>query len=161
MAQLKCPNCNREFVRRVGRVGLVERLISWFYIYPFKCQLCGFRFRFLQRGVRYFRIEEDHREYDRMQMSFPLTFSCEGNTGEGLALNISMGGCSFNATSEIRHGTIVRLALKLSSDAAPVIVDAAVVRYVRDQLVGVEFLQWQPSERERLQLFVRGLLIGR
>jgi predicted nucleic acid-binding Zn ribbon protein len=161
MAQLKCPQCNREFVRRVARVGFTERLLGLFCIYPFKCQLCGFRFRILQRGVRYIRIEEDQREYDRIQMSFPLTFSSDADTGEGLALNISMGGCNFNATSQIRDGTIVKLALKISSDAAPVIVDAAVVRYVRNQLVGVEFLQWQPSERERLQLFVRGLLIGR
>lgn len=161
MAQLKCPNCNREFVRRVARVGFIERLLGLFYIYPFKCQLCGFRFRFLQRGVRYVRVEEDHREYDRIQMSFPLSYSGDGITGEGLTLNISMGGCSFTASSEMPDGAIVKLALKISSDAAPVIVDAAVVRYLRNQVVGVEFLRWQPGERERLQLFVRGLLIGR
>jgi hypothetical protein len=40
------------------------------------------------------------------------------------------------------------------------VVDAAVVRSVRAGGLGVEFLQWQQSERERLQLFVRGLLIG-
>jgi hypothetical protein len=161
MAQLKCPNCSREFVRRVARVGFTERLLGLLYIYPFKCQLCGFRFRFLQRGVRYIRIEEDSREYERMQVSFPLSFSSDGIAGEGLVLNISMGGCNFNATGEVHEGMILKLALKISGDASPVIADAAVVRHVKNHIVGVEFLQWQSSERERLQLFVRGLLIGR
>jgi len=48
MADLKCPNCARDFVRRVSRAGLSERLLSVFYVYPFKCQLCGYRFRFFQ-----------------------------------------------------------------------------------------------------------------
>ena len=50
MADLKCPNCARDFVRRVSRTGVVERLLSVFYVYPFKCQLCGYRFRFFQWG---------------------------------------------------------------------------------------------------------------
>jgi hypothetical protein len=41
------------------------------------------------------------------------------------------------------------------------VVDAAAVRYARERSVGVEFLQWQERERDRLQLYVRGLLIGR
>jgi hypothetical protein len=55
----------------------------------------------------------------------------------------------------------LKLELQISNDVAPVIVDAAIVRNVRSGSVGVEFLQWQQSERERLQLFIRGLLIGR
>ncbi len=37
MARLKCPNCSREFVRQVARVGFKERLLEWFSFYPFKC----------------------------------------------------------------------------------------------------------------------------
>lgn len=161
MADIKCPNCARDFVRRVSRTGLVERLLSLFYVYPFKCQLCGYRFRFFQRGVRYFRVEEDRREYDRMEMSFPVTFSAEDTSGEGTLVNVSMGGCSFKTKAKLSIGTIVKLKLQISSDVQPVVVDAAMVRSEGTGSVGVEFLQWQQSERERLQLFVRGLLIGR
>jgi len=161
MPQLKCPNCSREFVRRVARVGLRERLAGWFYIYPFKCQICGFRFRFLQWGVRYFRVNEDHREYDRMAMNFPVVFRSDQFTGDGNVLDISMGGCSFTTASKLAKGAILRLELKISNDAAPVAVDAAILRHWQNQVAGVEFIQWQQSERERLQLFVRGLLIGR
>jgi hypothetical protein len=161
MAPLRCPHCARDFVRRVARTGLSEVLMSFVYIYPFKCQLCGDRFRSLQWGVRYVRVDEDRREYDRMEMRFPVTFSGQDITGEGELLNVSMGGCSFHTGANLTTGMILKLGLQISNDVAPVIVDAAVVRNVRSGGVGIEFLQWQQSERERLQLFIRGLLIGR
>ena len=160
MAQLKCPNCSREFVRRISRSGLVERLISLVYIYPFKCQICGFRFRMSQWGVRYVRVDEDHREYYRTQVKFPLTFHDNDLNGKGTALNISMGGCSFTTLSQVTMGMILQLGLQIADDVPPVEVEAAMVRYVTGESVGVEFLRWREGERERLQLFVRGLLIG-
>ena len=48
MAQIRCPNCSKEYVARVARVGFAEEILSLFYIYPFKCQLCGCRFKGLQ-----------------------------------------------------------------------------------------------------------------
>jgi len=160
-ANIKCPNCAREFNRRVSRRGLPEILLSYFYIYPFKCQLCGFRFRHFQWGVRYVRIEEDRREYDRMEMNFPVSFHGQDVSGEGALLNISMGGCSFRTDAKLEIGTILRLSLPISPEVAPVIVDAAIVRSVQQRSVGVEYLRWQQGERERLQQFIRGLLIDR
>jgi hypothetical protein len=161
MSQLKCPYCSREFIRRVARIGARERLLGWLYIYPFKCQICGQRFRSLQWGVRYARIEEDHREYDRMAMSFPVTFRGDQFEGEGSVHNISMGGCSFSTASKLTVGAIMRLELRMSDEAGPVVVESAVLRHWHNQIAGVEFIQWRQGERERLQLFVRGLLIGR
>ncbi len=159
MARLKCPNCSGEFVRQVALGGFIERLLEWISFYPFKCQVCGLRFH--QWGVRFIRIEGDGREYDRLSMSLPMGFRGGQIQGEGLVLNISMGGCSFYATSELSKGAIIRLEVRIARDAAPVVVDAAVVRHIYNQIAGVEFIQWQQNERERLQLFVCGLLIGR
>ncbi len=39
--------------------------------------------------------------------------------------------------------------------------EAAIVRNVRRHRVGVEFLRFQHSGRERLQPFIRALLLGR
>ena len=161
MTQPKCPNCSRQFVRRVAMVGALETLLGIVYIYPFKCQLCGFRFRMPQWGVRYVRVPEDLREYDRMPASFPLTFETNNIKGQGAATNLSMGGCNFNAATPLATGMVLRLELQIVADVAPVVVDAAAVRYARERSVGVEFLQWQEDERDRLQLYVRGLLIGR
>jgi hypothetical protein len=56
MPQPVCPKCSSDYVERVSRIGS-ERLISLFYIYPFRCQSCGHRFRLLQWGVTYTKIE--------------------------------------------------------------------------------------------------------
>ncbi len=161
MADIKCPNCVRDFIRRVPRAGLPEMLFSLFYVYPFKCQLCGERFRDFQWGVRYTRVEEDRRDYDRMEVQFPVSFHGQDVAGEGLLLNVSMGGCRFKTDADLGLGTVLQIDLKISADLPPVTVDAAVVRNLSRGSAGVEFLRWQESERERLQLFVRGMLIGR
>jgi hypothetical protein len=158
---IKCPKCAREFCRRVSRSGWAEVLLSYLYLYPFKCQLCGFRFRHFQPWVRYVRVEEDRREYDRMEMNLPVSFYGQEVSGEGALLNVSMGGCSFRTDAKVEAGAILNLSLQISQEVPPVVVDAAVVRNVGQSHVGVEFLLWQQGERERLQLFIRGLLIGR
>jgi hypothetical protein len=129
-------------------------------IYPFRCEICSFRFLSFHRGNRDIGIEEDHRQYDRWEMSFPVLLSGDGVAGEGLVVNISAGGCSINTSSLVRVGAVVKLDLKISIDVAPVIVQAAEVRYIHGQMIGLEFTEWQQNERGRLLLFIRGLHIG-
>jgi hydrogenase maturation factor HypF (carbamoyltransferase family) len=52
-----CRRCHSEYVKRVSRANLVEHFLSRYYIYPFRCQVCGHRFKVWQRGVAYTRIE--------------------------------------------------------------------------------------------------------
>lgn len=96
-----------------------------------------------------------------MERKFPIAFSGEDISGEGMMLDVAMGGGTFATTSALAIGMTVKMELRISAAVPPVIVDAAVVRNVRAGIAGVEFLRWQESERERLQLFVTGLLIGR
>jgi hypothetical protein len=142
-------------------VGAWDTLLGLIYIYPFKCQICGFRFRTPQWGVRYMRVPVDHREYDRIPASFPLAFETQNIKGEGRATNLSMAGCNFQTSTPLGIGMVLRLEMRIAQDVPLVVVDAAAVRYMRERSVGVEFFQWQEKERERLQLYVRGLLIGR
>jgi c-di-GMP-binding flagellar brake protein YcgR len=146
---------------RVSRVGLGERLASLFYVYPFRCQLCGHRFKFLQWGIKYKRIEEDRREYERLPASFPITFDAGAVRGRGLTVDISMAGCTFHTEAELVEGNILRMKLELPEETSPVNVEAVIIRSLRSGRVGVEFLQFENGERERLQRFIRGLLIGR
>ncbi|HSE95670.1 MAG TPA: hypothetical protein VLD61_07235 [Methylomirabilota bacterium] len=48
-----CPRCGSADVRRSSRRGVVERLLSGAYIYPFRCRACKCRFRLLRWGTRY------------------------------------------------------------------------------------------------------------
>jgi len=156
-----CPECGKEYVKRVSRCGLKERFLSVFYIYPFRCQLCGHRFGFLQWGVRYIKVAEDQRNYERLPAKFSVTFTGDHIDGTGTAVDISMSGCTLHTDAQLPEDAIVKMKLQLPQDALPVTVNAAVVRNVVRNRVGVEFLRTDKGDRERLQLFVRGLLLAR
>ena len=157
MVTIKCPECDGDFARRVSRAGLMEKFVSLFYVYPFQCQLCGHRFSLFQPGVRYVRVEEDRRDYYRLQVNCPITLSGQKISGEGTLIDLSMGGCSFSTDADVAFGMILRLGIQISVSSAPVIVEA-VVRHVSTRNFGVEFIRWQDSERERLRPFLKDLL---
>ena len=146
---------------RVSRVGLGERLVSLFYVYPFRCQLCGHRFKFLQWGIKYKRIEEDRREYERMAASFPVTFDAGAGQGRGLAVDISMAGCTFQTEAELTEGNLLQMRLDVPEETSPVRVEAVIIRSLLAGRVGVEFVQFENDERERLQRFIRSLILAR
>lgn len=161
MAQPLCPKCSREYVLRVARSGLREYFLSLFYVYPFRCQLCGHRFRLLQWGVNYAKIAEDRRQYRRLPIEFPVTFVGENVSGTATAVDISMRGCTLDPSAQLAEGTIVRMTLRLSAELVPIAVDAAIARNAEKKRVGMEFLRLLPGERDRLQTVIRSHLVNR
>jgi hypothetical protein len=156
-----CPRCSKEYVRRVSRVGLGERVASLFYVYPFRCQLCGHRFKLLQWGAKYRRIEEDRREYERMAANFPVTFVAGAVNGQALVVDISMAGCTLQTEAQLAEGNILQMGLQVSNTPQPINVEAAIIRSIQSGRAGVEFLRVENGERERLQSFIRGLILDR
>jgi hypothetical protein len=157
----QCPECERDFVRRAHRRGVIERLLSVAYVYPFRCQLCGHRFKALRWGTRYSRQPADRREYDRLPANFPLTFRGNQVLGEGAVTDISMAGCAVETQTRLAVGAILQLQLRLPQGGPPVQVEAAIVRSINFKLAGLRFLRFEPHERERLRQFVHHLLSAR
>lgn len=155
-----CPNCGKDFTRRSHREGLFERVISLFYVYPFRCQLCTHRFRTLQFGQRYVKQKVDRREYERIATKFPMTFQGDQAQGEGTTLDLSMAGCAVESEAKVPEGSLVQLELK-NTGTSPLQVEAAVVRSARQKTVGLQFLRLWEEERERLRQFIRELLQSR
>jgi hypothetical protein len=52
-AKLKCPKCRNSGVRRSPRKTAMEYVLSLAYVYPFRCEFCGRRFKRIQWGRRY------------------------------------------------------------------------------------------------------------
>jgi c-di-GMP-binding flagellar brake protein YcgR len=90
-------------------------------------------------------------------MNFPISFVGRNIDGAGVVSDISINGCAFVTDVQLTEKSIVRLALQISDELQPVDIEAAVVRHVRQGRVGIEFLRVQQAERQRLQLFIRGL----
>lgn len=156
-----CPKCSKPYAIRISPVGIKEHLLTLFYVYPFRCQLCGCRFGFLQWGVKYQRVEEDRREHERLPVNFAVTFASHGVVGKGSVADISMSGCTIQTGTQLLAGNIIHLSLHISNELPAVTVDAAVVRNARLNRVGLEFLTFPRSERERLQAFIRSQLLAR
>src|SRR4030095_13493169 len=64
-------------------------------------QLCGERFSFFQRGVRYVRIDEEQRLYQRSPVNFPIAFANDEVSGKGRVGDISMGGCTVQTDAQL------------------------------------------------------------
>jgi len=158
MAQPTCPKCFNGFVRRSRRAGLLDHLFSWFSVYPFRCQLCGHRFQVRQKGVTYTRNQEDRRDYERLPVSLPASFSAGACQGEGTITDLSIAGCTLQAEVGLAAGNLLHLVLHLPGQAEPVEVDLAVLRSVLPGRAKLEFIEFADRERERLRPFVRGLL---
>jgi len=161
MTHPSCPECSTEYVKRVHRESLKERLLSLFYVYPFRCQLDGHRFRFLQWKVKYVRVEEDRRTYERLPMNFPVTFTSRGTESEGRIADISIAGCALETEAKLVLGAILCVSLQITDDIPPVEVSAAVVRDIHQKWVGIEFLQLKKTERDRLRDFIHAALVER
>ena len=52
--ELRCPECHEDRVYRSTRRGILEWLLRIVRIYPFRCDICGYRFRRFTRR-RYWR----------------------------------------------------------------------------------------------------------
>jgi PilZ domain len=150
-----CPECSTEYVRRVRRRSIAERFLSVVYIYPFRCQLCGYRFKTLRWGDKYVRFDEDARDYERLERNIPFTLICKEMTITGWVSEISMSGCTLQTLTQIRPGQVTSLQLHVPTLNESIMIDAAIVKNTSDNRAGLEFLRLSHRERKRLQSFIR------
>ncbi len=156
--QPTCPLCQSTYVRRAHRMGFLEQALSLFYLYPFRCQLCSARFTALQWGVRYSAQTEDPRKYERISVQFPVLFGNTQTVGKGVVTDVSVADCAISTDLPLKQGDSLQLELYPKTGRPPIVVAQAVVRSVRQGLVGVQFLEMEGSEKARLNRFVSGMV---
>ena len=153
MADPTCPRCKKPFAQRAHRSGVLEELASLMFVYPFRCQLCSHRFRRFQPGVLYYQVRVDRRQYQRMAVQLSAAISSDKGAYEGVADEVSLGGCGIEADKNFPEGlenSLWSVRLQAPQDPRPITVEAAVVRRVTDKRIGLEFLRLAPEEKERL-----------
>ena len=162
MGGLRCPRCGRHHVRRAHRAGALERLLSAFAVYPFRCQVCGRRFRAVQVGRRQTLQTPERRDWDRHVLHRPATLMIrDGERADGEVVELSVAGCTVTTAARVPEGASVRAELGLVAGAPPIVVEAATVRSVGAGRVGLAFARLEPRELERLREVVAALLAGR
>jgi hypothetical protein len=137
---------------------MVERLISAFYLYPFRCQLCSARFMFFQWGVRY-ASQEDLRQYERIGVHFPVLFSSERTTGKGTITDVSVADCALETSLPLKQGENLKLELYAKTGRPPIVVEKGVIRSVRKNIMGIQFVEVSDTDKARLNRLV-GDMVG-
>ena len=155
---VECPRCGKTIVRRRPSQGLGEQLLAGLLIYPFRCQLCAYRYRaFLGRPSF-----APRREFVRLPVQYPVSM-WEARSAdrraitEGTLIDLSLRGCAINCATPFKTGTMLRLHVHLPVEAAPLAIDGAVVRYCGKDRLGVQFQAIGPAEEARLSQVVEQL----
>jgi len=157
MGDPRCPHCGRRRARRCHRVGGLERALSGVYVYPFRCQVCGRRFRALAWGKRYVRRPTDHREWERVAIRAPVELRSSHVSAPGEVTELSVEGFTAKTAARLDVGATVSVTLDLVTGEPPIEVEEAVVRSAHDDALGVQFVRLHPEELRRLRRVVVGL----
>ena len=107
----RCKRCATQFVRRSHEQKAFESLLRRFSFYPFRCQLCRYRFYLMRRGGMP-ETKTERREYLRVPVLFPVKFSGDKFDGEGTVSNLSIQGCTMESSSRPGSGATLTLTLK-------------------------------------------------
>src|SRR5438132_1746898 len=146
----RCKRCATQFVRRSHEQKAFESLLRRFSFYPFRCQLCRYRFYLMRRGGMP-ETKTERREYLRVPALFSVTFSGEKFDGEGTVSNLSVQGCTMESSSRPGSGAALTLTLKTEEYRPPITIDLAVVRSGLGKRFGLEFLKMRAGDEERLR----------
>ena len=161
MKNLHCPGCGTSFVRMTYQERTVERLLHCLHIVSFRCQLCTTRFHTYWPGSSGRPQPMDRREYTRLPSSFQAHLvDSDAVRMEGRVTEISMGGCTFETSTMLPRGSLLELMIKPASDEDVITVETATVCSVRQELMGVRFLELQPADKHRLSQVVLNLFVG-
>jgi len=96
----------------------------------------------------------DSREHHRKPAQLPGTFAGEDTQGKGKVTNLSEGGCSFTSDVLPKVGTFMEAAIQLGDPANSLLINVAVVRWVDKNDFGLEFINLQQDEKNRLHQYL-------
>ena len=161
MSAPACPKCGSSLVGRTHRNGILERVASLGYVYPFRCQVCHRRFRRFRWGERYVRVHLDRRDLERIPARIPVIFHWnDGGQGEGTVRDISAAGCAIETAAAVPVGAL--LLIQMSPEGEPPIdVDVGEVRSRSTGRMGVRFVRIADLHAERLRGLVQRLIAAR
>lgn len=102
----------------------------------------------------------EQRRERRVQVHYPISFEGNQGIGNGKLFNLSLGGCAIESGVNVQVGTTVTLRVYVPTHKEPIQVSRAGITWAAGQDFGVEFMDLDPAERERLQKLIADLQQG-
>jgi hypothetical protein len=95
-----------------------------------------------------------HR-YGRIAVEFSASFSGASSRAYGIVLDISLTGCRAHSNLAVKKDDFVGVLIDVPRHDHPIYISQATIRWVNDQEFGMEFLQMELTDRQRLQEVVQ------
>jgi PilZ domain-containing protein len=150
---LSCPRCQKDGPLRSHPQSPREHLASLLFVAPFRCPWCSHRFLASRLWLDHPTHAIDRREHLRIPVRLYLSFSGGKIRGEGIVLDLSMGGCIIKSETQVQTNDIFYLRLSLDDTEAPLEV-AGMVHSVSARGIAFKFLR-AAQENKRLLAFVQ------
>ncbi|MEI8013895.1 MAG: PilZ domain-containing protein [Nitrospira sp.] len=94
----------------------------------------------------------EQRKNLRFPVKFRSSFSSVGMVGgEGRVADLSTRGCRIESSIDVQPGASLEVQIKTIEDKPPIQIQAAIVRWSREQQFGLEFEVITPTEWAHLQ----------
>jgi len=95
------------------------------------------------------------RQARRVALSCRVFFFADDDyEGEGKVLDISTSGCRISSEETLPVGKVFKLSLFLKDHQWPLRIDAAMVRWAKEGVYGMEFTSIRLAQRERIRALV-------
>lgn len=100
---------------------------------------------------------EERRKHQRAPVRYLGTFSTmRGVAGEGIVLDLSLGGCRVESSRYVQPGTELTMRISLPNQVGSFAVDRAMVRWARGRQYGLSFVAVPFEEQARLRRLMAG-----
>ncbi len=101
----------------------------------------------------------DRRATPRLRVQFRSTFSDSTKLdGTGLILDLSTGGCRIESQVTVEPGLSLELHIHVPDLEWPLLIEAASVQWVNDQIFGLAFFRITDTEHQRLGQLIKDLM---
>jgi hypothetical protein len=98
------------------------------------------------------------RKNQRLRKLVPVRYLWDGIAGEGIIKDLSLSGSYLTGNAPVSVGMMLALQMFVPGDPEPLLIDRAVVQWVKGAEFGVDFDTPQPKVTERITQVISTLV---
>ena len=98
------------------------------------------------------------RKNQRLKKLVPVRYLCDGMVGEGIIKDLSLSGSYMTGNAPVSVGLALALQIFVPGDPEPLLIDRAIVKWVKGSEFGVDFDTPQPKVAERITTVISTLV---
>ncbi len=98
------------------------------------------------------------RTYDRLRVTWPVRYTGRNGSGMGVIRNVSRSGWKIQGNFPVEVGMSLMLSIDLPGETPKMMVQDSEVRWVQDDLFGIQIKSMHPAHWDSLHRLVTRLM---